>query len=55
MGWSTSASTGLFLIDFLFKRIFSILLKWPLLGMTVLLLWYGFVAYHVLKSVHEGE
>lgn len=53
--WTTSASTGLFFIDFVLKPIMRVSLKWPVVGMTMLLAWYAFVAYHVIKSTYLSE
>lgn len=43
-------TTGLFIIDFFCKPCLKFGLKHPLFGLAALILVYGFVAYHIIKS-----
>ena len=43
-------STGILFLDYFVRPLFKFGMKFPLVGMFVLLLWYGAIAYVVLKS-----
>lgn len=45
-----SASTGILFLDYIAKPFFKFGMKFPIVGMLILLFWYGLIAYMVLKS-----
>lgn len=55
MGWGAGASTGILLLDFIVKPFMKFALKFPVAGIMFLLLFYGFIAYHVVKSAYLSE
>lgn len=55
MGWGASASTGILVLDYILKPFLKFALKFPVVGIMCLLLFYGFIAYHVMKSAYLSE
>lgn len=43
-------STGILILDYFVRPMFKFGMKFPLVGMLVLLIWYGTIAYFVVKS-----
>ncbi len=43
-------STGILFLDYFVRPLFKFGMKFPVVGMLVLLVWYGIIAYFVLKS-----
>jgi len=47
--------TGILVIDILVRPFLKFGMKFPIVGMTALILIYGFIAYHALKSAFLSD
>jgi hypothetical protein len=49
------ASTGILLLDFIFRPFLKFGMKFPIVGIGLLMVIYGYIAYMVLKSTYMAE
>lgn len=55
MGWGASASTGILVLDYILRPVLKIIMKFPVVGLILLCLIYGAIAYQALKSAYLAE
>ncbi len=55
MGWGASASTGILLFDVVLRPFLKIIMKFPIVGLVLLCLLYGTIAYKALKSAYLAD
>lgn len=55
MGWGASASTGILVFDVVLRPFMKILMKFPIVGLVLLCLLYGTIAYKALKSAYLSD
>jgi|EndMetStandDraft_7_1072992.scaffolds.fasta_scaffold225703_1 ABC-type transport system involved in cytochrome c biogenesis permease component len=55
MGWGASASTGILVFDVVLRPFMKILMKFPIVGLVLLCLLYGTIAYKALKSAYLAD
>ncbi len=49
------ASTGILLLDIIFRPFLKFGMKFPIIGIVLLMAIYGYIAYLVLKSTYLAE
>lgn len=55
MGWGATASTGILVLDYIFRPVLKIVMKFPIVGLVLLCLLYGMIAYKALKSAYLAD
>jgi hypothetical protein len=55
MGWGASASTGILVLDYVLRPFLKIVMKFPIVGLILLCLVYGAIAYQALKSAYLAD
>jgi hypothetical protein len=55
MGWGASASTGILVLDYVLRPFLKIIMKFPVVGIVLLCMLYGVIAYKALKSAYLAD